>query len=68
MVRHCEYTAIPGFAPRGFRTALERHVEETATDMVVMGAYGHSRLREAIIGGATRQMLESAKVPVLMAH
>ena len=47
---------------------LQRHVEETATDMVVMGAYGHSRLREAILGGATRQMLESAKVPVLMAH
>jgi len=47
---------------------LQRHVEETATDMVVMGAYGHSRLREAILGGATRQMLETAKVPVLMAH
>ena len=37
-------------------------------DMLVMGAYGHSRLREAVLGGATRHMLEKATVPVLMAH
>ncbi|MEK6217448.1 MAG: universal stress protein, partial [Boseongicola sp.] len=34
----------------------------------VMGAYGHTRLREAIIGGATRNMLERANMPVLMAR
>ena len=33
-----------------------------------MGAYGHSRFREAILGGATREMLENAQVPVLMSH
>ncbi len=37
-------------------------------DMLVMGAYGHSRFREAILGGATRNMLEGAEVPVFMAH
>ncbi|RSZ61117.1 universal stress protein [Massilia atriviolacea] len=37
-------------------------------DMVVMGAYGRSRLREFIMGGATRTMLESMPVPVWMAH
>lgn len=47
---------------------LNRHVEDTAADLVVMGAYGHSRFREAILGGATRNMLEKATVPVLMAH
>jgi nucleotide-binding universal stress UspA family protein len=47
---------------------LSRHIADSAADMVVMGAYGHSRLREAILGGATRDMLENAKVPVLMAH
>ncbi|MEL7446810.1 MAG: universal stress protein [Pseudomonadota bacterium] len=36
--------------------------------LMVMGAYGHSRFREAILGGATRNMLEMATVPVLMAH
>ncbi|WP_299673670.1 universal stress protein [uncultured Roseobacter sp.] len=47
---------------------LQRHVTEMGADMLVMGAYGHSRFREAILGGATREMLEHAKVPVFMAH
>jgi nucleotide-binding universal stress UspA family protein len=33
-----------------------------------MGAYGHSRLREMILGGATREVLGHAALPVLMAH
>lgn len=41
---------------------------ETGASMIVMGAYGHSRFREAILGGATRNMLETAEVPVLMAR
>lgn len=45
---------------------LARQVEDSTADLLVMGAYGHSRLREAILGGATRNMLEKAKVPVLM--
>jgi nucleotide-binding universal stress UspA family protein len=47
---------------------IARHVADMDADMLVMGAYGHSRFREAILGGATRNMLEHAKVPVLMAH
>jgi nucleotide-binding universal stress UspA family protein len=47
---------------------IRRHVMDRAADMVVMGAYGHSRFREAILGGATRNMLESCEVPVLLAH
>ncbi|MBL4766750.1 MAG: universal stress protein [Rhodobacteraceae bacterium] len=47
---------------------LNRHAVDTDSDMIVMGAYGHSRFREAILGGATRNMLEQAKVPVFMAH
>ena len=37
-------------------------------DLIVMGAYGHTRLREVILGGATRRMLQSMTVPVLMSH
>lgn len=48
--------------------ALNRHAVDTSADMMVMGAYGHSRFREAILGGATRNMLEQAKIPVFMAH
>jgi nucleotide-binding universal stress UspA family protein len=37
-------------------------------DLIVMGAYGHSRLRELLLGGVTRTMLDRMTVPVLMAH
>jgi nucleotide-binding universal stress UspA family protein len=47
---------------------LLRHASDMDADMVVMGAYGHSRFREAIFGGATRYMLEQATLPVFMAH
>lgn len=47
---------------------LSRHIADVEGDLLVMGAYGHSRFREAIFGGATRNMLEEAEVPVLMAH
>jgi nucleotide-binding universal stress UspA family protein len=47
---------------------MMRHVADTDADLVVMGAYGHSRFREAILGGATRNMLEQVGVSVFMAH
>lgn len=42
-----------------------RHLQ---ADLLVMGAYGHSRLRERVLGGATRHVLEHADIPVLMQH
>lgn len=47
---------------------IARRATEIDADLIVMGAYGHSRFREAILGGATRNMLEKARVPVLMAR
>jgi len=47
---------------------LMRHAADMDADMMVMGAYGHSRFREAIFGGATRSILEDANLPVFMAH
>ncbi|WP_319545371.1 universal stress protein [Ruegeria conchae] len=47
---------------------LNRHAADTEAEMIVMGAYGHSRFREAILGGATRNMLEQSEVPVFLAH
>jgi nucleotide-binding universal stress UspA family protein len=41
---------------------------DSEADLIVMGAYGHSRAREIVLGGATRTLLESMTVPVLMAH
>jgi nucleotide-binding universal stress UspA family protein len=44
------------------------HAADSSADMIVMGGYGHSRLREFILGGATRGLLEAMTVPVLMSH
>ena len=41
---------------------------DLGSDMIVMGGYGHSRLREFVLGGATRGILEAMTVPVLMSH
>lgn len=70
LVRHgvnAEVTVLARTLPR-VSDVLARHLRETNADLLVMGAYGHSRFREAIMGGATRDMLEKAEVPVLMAH
>jgi len=47
---------------------LLAYAGRTQTDLLVMGAYGHSRLREMILGGATRDVLAAATLPVLLAH
>jgi glycosyltransferase involved in cell wall biosynthesis len=47
---------------------LARQVVDVDADLLVMGAYGHSRLSEAILGGATRNTLEAALVPIFLAH
>jgi nucleotide-binding universal stress UspA family protein len=49
-------------------SALLSHAADIGADLVVMGGYGHTRLREFILGGATRGILESMTVPVLMSH
>ena len=49
------------------QTILEHAIDVNA-DLIVMGAYGHSRLREWLLGGTTIDMLKNSKTPVLMAH
>jgi nucleotide-binding universal stress UspA family protein len=44
------------------------HAADVSADFIVMGGYGHSRLREFILGGATRGLLSSMTVPTLMSH
>lgn len=64
---HCEVSVLAKTMPR-VSDVLCRHLRDKDADLLVMGAYGHSRFRESILGGATRHMLESAKIPVLMSH
>jgi nucleotide-binding universal stress UspA family protein len=44
------------------------YAADSSADLIVMGGYGHSRLREFVLGGVTRAILESMTVPVLMSH
>ncbi|WP_442893331.1 universal stress protein [Bradyrhizobium sp.] len=48
--------------------ALLSHAADSGADLIVMGGYGHSRLREFILGGVTHSMLRSMTVPVLISH
>ena len=48
--------------------ALLSHVADSGTDFIVMGGYGHSRLREFVLGGVTHSILRSMTAPVLLSH
>lgn len=48
--------------------ALLSHATDADVDFIVMGGYGHSRLREFVLGGVTNSILRSMTVPVLMSH
>ncbi|WP_069337919.1 universal stress protein [Sphingobium yanoikuyae] len=48
--------------------ALQAYREKTKGDLLVMGAFGHSRAREFVLGGATRSVLDHPSCPVLLSH
>src|SRR5436190_15708458 len=50
------------------QNAILSHAADNGTDFMVLGGYGHSRLREFILGGVTRSIMRSMTVPVLMSH
>jgi nucleotide-binding universal stress UspA family protein len=57
--------------PRGVETveeAMERIAAAMGAALVVMGAFGHSRLRQTLFGGVTRYMLDAARFPLLLGH
>ena len=47
---------------------LLSYASEINADLMVMGAYGHSRLREFVLGGATRTILAESRLPILLSH
>ncbi|WP_035693529.1 universal stress protein [Azospirillum halopraeferens] len=59
--------AVPAGA-RGVGPAILDAAAGFGADLLVMGGYGHSRLAELVLGGATRHVLHHAAIPVLMAH
>ncbi|MDP1901739.1 MAG: universal stress protein [Rubrivivax sp.] len=80
---HADIAALESWLRlQGVTAPLRRHVlgsgevgeallslaADTAADLLVMGCYGHSRARELVLGGASRTVLQSMTLPVLMAH
>lgn len=59
------HAPVPAGAPG---EGLLSRAADVGADLLVMGCYGHSRTRELVLGGATRTVLRSMTLPVLMAH
>ena len=55
--------SLQAIADRAFALAA---ASEFGTDLLVMGAYSHSRLRQLILGGVTRHVLEHSTIPLMM--
>jgi len=70
LARHDINVSVDHVASAGQSTAevLNERARDLDAGLIVMGGYGHSRLRERIFGGVTRSMLDDARVPVLMAR
>jgi len=66
MLRAAGIEAETSVLPGQPETALAKLVDEAHFDMLVMGAYGHSRIRSLIIGSTTTEMIRSCKVPVVL--
>jgi nucleotide-binding universal stress UspA family protein len=61
-----EVEAIPA-ADMDVPSAIS-YVADSSGTLIVMGGYGHAKMRELILGGVTRDMLKSMTVPVFMSH
>ncbi len=70
LARHDVKVSVARFQSenRDIGNQLLSRAADLGSDLIVMGAYGHSRLAELVLGGATRTILESMTVPVLMSH
>lgn len=56
----------PARSPKGVGETLLQNALEFDADLIVMGAYGHSRIKEIILGGTTKFMLDHSKIPLLL--
>jgi len=54
------------FTPGDPEKVIGAHVSETGADLLIMGAYGHSRIRTLIIGSTTTEMVRACKIPVML--
>ncbi|WP_336743036.1 universal stress protein [Aureimonas altamirensis] len=55
-------------ARRNVADALRNHALDQGADLLVMGAYAHSRMQQAVLGGVTSELLNDSPIPLLLAH
>lgn len=63
-----EAIEIPAVAAESIAVTLQTKAVELGADLLVAGAFGHSRLKERIFGGVSRELLRNMALPVLMSH
>jgi nucleotide-binding universal stress UspA family protein len=70
LTRHEIRTTVARVQSQGrpIAQALQEHAREIGADMLVVGAFGHSRIRDFVLGGATSGILRQLRLPVLMSH
>lgn len=70
LVRHGVKVTVDRLPSQGraIASVLRQHAIDTSAELMIMGAYGHSRLRERIFGGVTRSVIEQPFLPVLLAR
>lgn len=70
LARHgIDAEAVNAFgAPAAVGELILDHASRAGADLIVMGAYGHSRIRELVLGGATAHVLGHASIPALLSH
>ncbi|BCH31933.1 universal stress protein [Mesorhizobium sp. L-8-10] len=70
LIRHGVKVVVDRIPSMGQKVeeVLRRHAVDTSAELLVMGGYGHSRLRERVFGGVTRSMLQDTPMPILMAR
>ena len=66
ILRKAGYSVDAGFASGEPEDVIKDKIETDKIDLLVMGAYGHSRIRNLIIGSTTTEMVRSCQVPVMM--
>jgi nucleotide-binding universal stress UspA family protein len=69
LARHGVNATLQRFAPKNDHGAnILAAAREAHSDLIVMGAWGHSRIAELVLGGATRHIFQSSELPLLVAH
>jgi len=65
---HLHLTPWAVIGKRTIGQAIREQADATGANLIVVGAFGHSRLQESVLGGATRELLNKSTIPLLMSH